>query len=66
MTRLAGDPDLRQRLASRASEIVRTRFSFDSGVDWIASALGQPRLADSMVAEAIVPEAIVPEARAAE
>jgi glycosyltransferase involved in cell wall biosynthesis len=66
LARLVSDPDLRQRLASRASEIVRTRFSFDSGVDWIASALGQPSFADSMVSEAIVPEAIVPEARAAE
>jgi hypothetical protein len=45
---------------------VRTRFSFDSGVDWIASALGRSPFADSMAAEAIVPEAIVPEARAAE
>ena len=36
LARLVGDPDLRRRLASRASEIVRTRFSFDSGVDWIA------------------------------
>ena len=27
--------------ASRAAETVRTRFSFDAGVDWIASALGQ-------------------------
>jgi glycosyltransferase involved in cell wall biosynthesis len=66
LARLVSDPDLRQRLASRASEIVRTRFSFDSGVDWIAAALGQPSSADSMVTEAIVPEAIVPEARAAE
>jgi hypothetical protein len=36
---------------------VRTRFSFDSGVDWIASALGQPAFADSMAAEALVSEA---------
>jgi glycosyltransferase involved in cell wall biosynthesis len=63
---LVSDPDLRQRLARRASEIVRTRFSFESGVDWIASALGQPPFADSVVSEAIVPETIVPEARAAE
>jgi glycosyltransferase involved in cell wall biosynthesis len=66
LARLVSAPDLRQRLASRASEIVRTRFSFDSGVDWIASALGQPTIAEAMVSEAMVPEAIVPEARAAE
>jgi glycosyltransferase involved in cell wall biosynthesis len=57
LARLVSDPDLRQRLASRASEVVRTRFSFDSGVDWIASALGQPAFADSMAAEALVSEA---------
>jgi glycosyltransferase involved in cell wall biosynthesis len=57
LARLVSDPDLRQRLASRAGEVVRTRFSFDSGVDWIASALGQPAFADSMVAEALVSEA---------
>jgi glycosyltransferase involved in cell wall biosynthesis len=66
LARLVSDPDRRQRLASRASEIVRTRFSFESGVDWIASALGQPPVAEAMVSEAMVPEAIVPEARAAE
>jgi glycosyltransferase involved in cell wall biosynthesis len=71
LARLVGDPDLRQRLASRASEIVRTRFSFESGVDWIASALGQPPFVEAIVAEALapeglVPEALVPEARAAE
>ena len=38
--RLAGDPDLRFRLAARAAETLRARFSFDSGVDWIAAALG--------------------------
>ena len=42
LARLAGDPDLRARFGERASEIVRTRFSFDAGVDWIAVALGQP------------------------
>jgi glycosyltransferase involved in cell wall biosynthesis len=57
LARLVSDPDLRQRLASRAGEVVRTRFSFDSGVDWIASALGQPAFADSMAAEALVSEA---------
>ncbi len=61
LARLVSDPDLRQRLASRANETVRTRFSFESGVEWIASALGQSPFAESMV-----PEAIVPEARAAE
>jgi len=66
LARLVGDPDLRQRLASRASEIVRTRFSFESGVDWIATALGQPPVADSMTSEAMVPEALLSEARAAE
>jgi hypothetical protein len=45
---------------------VRTRFSFDSGVDWIASALGQPPVADSGVAEALVSEALLSGARAAE
>jgi hypothetical protein len=32
-------------LADSAAHTVRTRFSFDAGVDWIASALGQPRIA---------------------
>lgn len=36
-----GDPALRERLARRAGEVVRTRFSFDAGADWIAAALGQ-------------------------
>jgi len=40
LARLVGDPELRARLAARAAETVRTRFSFDSGVDWIAAALG--------------------------
>lgn len=41
--RMIVDPDLRLRLAERASEIVRTRFSYDTGVDWIAGALaGRP------------------------
>jgi glycosyltransferase involved in cell wall biosynthesis len=43
--RLARDPALRRQLAEAASHTVRTRFSFDAGVDWIAAALGQPRLA---------------------
>jgi glycosyltransferase involved in cell wall biosynthesis len=40
LARLAADPDLRLRLAARATDTVRRRFSFDSGVDWIAAALG--------------------------
>jgi glycosyltransferase involved in cell wall biosynthesis len=51
LARLVGEPDLRRRLASRASEIVHTRFSFDSGVDWIASALGQVPLPEARAAE---------------
>jgi glycosyltransferase involved in cell wall biosynthesis len=42
LARAVGDPELRARLAARAGEIVRTRFSFDAGIDWIAGALGQP------------------------
>jgi glycosyltransferase involved in cell wall biosynthesis len=41
LARAVGDPDLRARLAERAGEIVRTRFSFDAGIDWIAAALGE-------------------------
>lgn len=41
--RLARDPDLRARFGARANEIVRTRFSYEAGVDWIAGALAQPR-----------------------
>lgn len=51
LARLARDPDLRQRLARHASESVRTRFSFDAGVDWIASALGQAPVMESRAAE---------------
>ncbi len=40
LARLAADPDLRIRLAARAAEVLHARFSFDSGVDWIAAALG--------------------------
>ena len=56
MTRLVRDPDLRLKLAHQASETVRTRFSYEAGVDWIAAALDQPRIS----------EALSPEARAAE
>ncbi|MDP2376879.1 glycosyltransferase family 4 protein [Reyranella sp.] len=41
LARMIGDPDLRRRLAQRAGEVVRTRFSFDAGIDWIATALGE-------------------------
>jgi glycosyltransferase involved in cell wall biosynthesis len=51
LERLARDPDLRRRLAERAADVVRTRFSFSAGVDWIASALGQPRLVEAHAAE---------------
>jgi glycosyltransferase involved in cell wall biosynthesis len=44
LERLARDPALRRRLADAANHTVRTRFSFDAGVDWLASALGQPRI----------------------
>ena len=57
--RLMRDPDLRLRLAGRARDVVRTRFSFGAGIDWIASALGQP------VATERLPE-FTREARAAE
>jgi glycosyltransferase involved in cell wall biosynthesis len=40
LARLAADPDLRFRLAARAAETLRLRFSFDAGIDWIADALG--------------------------
>jgi glycosyltransferase involved in cell wall biosynthesis len=48
---LAADPDLRQRLAARAGEVLRTRFSFEAGVDWIAASLGQPILQRARAAE---------------
>ena len=37
--------------AAAPSEIVHTRFSFDAGVDWIASALGQVPLPEARAAE---------------
>ncbi|MFO1160055.1 MAG: glycosyltransferase family 4 protein [Reyranellaceae bacterium] len=49
--RLIGDPDLRRRLAQRAGETVRTHFSFEAGVDWIAHALGQEPSAEVRAAE---------------
>ncbi|MDI1284120.1 MAG: glycosyltransferase family 4 protein [Reyranella sp.] len=42
LARLVANPDLRARLAVRAAETLHARFSFDSGVDWIADALGGP------------------------
>lgn len=41
LARTIADPGLRRRLAQRAGELVRTRFSCEAGVDWIASALGE-------------------------
>ncbi|MBV8185970.1 MAG: glycosyltransferase family 4 protein [Alphaproteobacteria bacterium] len=51
LERLTRDPDLRRRLSNRASDVVRTRFSFSAGVDWIAGALGQPPLVEAHAAE---------------
>jgi glycosyltransferase involved in cell wall biosynthesis len=51
LARLIRDPDLRLDLARHAAETVRTRFSYEAGVDWIASALGQPRLSDAQSPE---------------
>jgi glycosyltransferase involved in cell wall biosynthesis len=51
LERLVRAPVLRRRLADTASHTVRTRFSFDAGVDWIAAALGQPQLSEARAAE---------------
>jgi glycosyltransferase involved in cell wall biosynthesis len=51
LERLARDPALRRQLADAAAHTVRTRFSFEAGVDWIASALGQPLPAAARAAE---------------
>ena len=48
LARMIADPALRQRLAERAGEVVRTRFSYEAGVEWIASAL-QGRTSESTV-----------------
>ena len=40
LLKLVRSPELRARLGARAMEVVRTRFSFESGVDSIATALG--------------------------
>jgi glycosyltransferase involved in cell wall biosynthesis len=42
LEKMARDPDLRARMGDRSNEIVRTRFSYEAGMDWIAGALGQP------------------------
>lgn len=42
LEKMARDPDLRARMGARSNEIVRTRFSYEAGMDWIAGALGQP------------------------
>jgi glycosyltransferase involved in cell wall biosynthesis len=60
LERLARDPALRARLGNRANEVVRTRFSYEAGVDWIARALDQPFAAN------LAPQIEIPEARAAE
>lgn len=51
IARLISNPDLRRRLALRAGETVRTHFSYEAGVDWIATALGQEPPADVRAAE---------------
>ena len=60
LEKLARDPGLRARFGDRANEIVRTRFSYEAGMDWIASALGQPVNAN------LAPQIAIPETRAAE
>ncbi|WP_421995652.1 glycosyltransferase [Reyranella sp.] len=51
IARLIAHPDQRQRLAARAGEVVRARFSFDAGADWIAAALGRARPTEARAAE---------------
>ena len=60
LEKAARDPDLRARFGDRANEIVRTRFSYEAGMDWIAGALGQPVNAN------LAPQIETPEVRAAE
>ncbi len=50
--RMIADPALRQLLAQRAGEVVRTRFSYEAGVDWIASALQGQRSESTVTARA--------------
>ena len=68
---VARDPDLRRRLAARAADLVRTRFSYMAGVERIAERLGYPRPpaahqleAHPPVAQSVVARSVV--ARAAE
>jgi glycosyltransferase involved in cell wall biosynthesis len=63
LMKLARDPDLRARMGARASETLRTRFSYDAGIDWLAAALGQPL--NTRLAPEIYPDVAAP-ARAAE
>src|SRR5262249_28277436 len=58
MTRLARDPELRLQLARRAGETVRTRFSYEAGVDWIATALGQAGISGAARTEDLISEAL--------
>jgi len=51
MARLASDPELRLQLARHAAETVRSRFSYEAGVDWIATALGQSITSEVKAAE---------------
>jgi glycosyltransferase involved in cell wall biosynthesis len=60
LEKLARDPELRRRFGERSNEIVRTRFSYEAGVDWIARALTLPLAAN------LAPQIETPEARAAE
>ena len=50
--RMIVDPALRQLLAQRAGEVVRTRFSYEAGVEWIASALRGQRSESTVTARA--------------
>ncbi|HTR84681.1 MAG TPA: glycosyltransferase family 4 protein [Reyranella sp.] len=60
LEKLARDPELRRRFGERSNEIVRTRFSYEAGVDWIARSLTLPLAAN------LAPQIETPEARAAE
>ncbi|WP_422032600.1 glycosyltransferase [Reyranella sp.] len=52
LARMIADPGLRQRLAQRAGEVVRTRFSYEAGVEWIAAALHGGAGEDTLAARA--------------
>lgn len=52
LARMIADPVLRQRLAQRAGEVVRTRFSYEAGVEWIASALQERHRESTVTARA--------------